>query len=68
MEEQVIIRLIDKYLEGTATAGEVNELDQWYNSFNDRAALYHCGTVETKDIVIGGFAALKAKLELDNNT
>jgi hypothetical protein len=61
MQEE-IIELIKKYIEGTASFDEINQLENWYNSFEFRPGLYQPGTVELDDAVTRGFEMLKLYL------
>ena len=54
-----ILELIKKYLGGTASGDEINQLENWYNSFEIRPGLYQPDTVELEQAVSRGFEILK---------
>jgi hypothetical protein len=62
-----IIELINKYLGGTASGDEINQLEDWYNSFELRPGLYQSDTVELDLAVTRGFEILKISLNAAKN-
>lgn len=62
MQEDAIEKIIEHYLEGTASVEEIDQLEQWYNSFECESDLYLPGTAELKMAMSKGFSDLKAKL------
>jgi hypothetical protein len=64
MDYNKIKLLIERYLEGSATPGEVSDLNAWYNSQDDKIDLFVPGSAQAQEAMDRALAALKAKIGL----
>ncbi|MEO7766960.1 MAG: hypothetical protein ABIS01_06020 [Ferruginibacter sp.] len=62
MQAEKLENLIEKYLEDKATIEEINQLDEWYNSFDSHADLYVPDSTELKKVVAERFSDFKLHL------
>jgi hypothetical protein len=61
MEVGTLENLIEKFLSGRATNHELNELNNWYDSFDVRKNVYMPGATLNR-VLAKGFVDLKSKL------
>jgi hypothetical protein len=65
MQDGEIKKLIDKYLNGTATAAEAKLVDDWYASFEDHQGLTNqLNTTELENNRTESFDSVLASLKL----
>ena len=64
MDEEMIKCLINKYLNGTATACEITELDKWYDAFDTKSDLYSSDAKELHAEMEKNLTELKSKMGL----
>jgi hypothetical protein len=65
MNKVTVEDIIAKYTEGKASVAEINQLDNWYDSFDSQPDLYLAGTPELKQALAEKFSELKVKLLID---
>ena len=62
MNEEVLEQFLEKYLQGRASIDEINQVKEWYNSFDLQEDLYVGDTLELRQLVAKQFIKLKATL------
>lgn len=65
IEVGIINTLIDKYLDGKASKEEIDQVDEWYRSFDAKPACYRPDTLQLSETLAKGLSAVKLKLGIN---
>ena len=64
MDYNKIKSLIERYLDGSATPGEMKDLNEWYDSQDDKIDLFEPGSPQVQEAIDRALIEFKSKTGL----